>query len=87
MNTFYKLTIALLISIFCIRMVSVQDYMPAYSQMGSSGTEVEEIQRVLKERGLFTGEITGYYGAQTAEAVRDFQRQQGRSEITVDGAQ
>lgn len=83
MNTFYKLTIALLIAIFCIRMVSVQENVPAYSQMGSSGTEVEEIQRVLQERGIFKGEITGYYGAQTAEAVREFQRLQGLSETGI----
>ena len=77
MNTFYKLVIALLVAILCIKAVDVQLEMPAYSQTGSSGTEVEEIQRVLKERGIFKGEITGYYGAQTAQAVSTFQSQQG----------
>ena len=77
MNTFYKLVIALLVAILCIKAVDVQPEMPAYSQTGSSGTEVEEIQRVLKERGIFKGEITGYYGAQTAQAVSTFQSQQG----------
>lgn len=83
MNTFYKLTVCLLLGIFCIKMIDVQEYAPAYSQMGSSGTEVEEIQRVLKERGIFDGEITGYYGSQTSQAVRIFQRQQGLSETGV----
>ena len=52
MNTFYKLLIALLVAILCVKAVDVQTEVPAYSQTGSSGTEVEEIQRVLKERGL-----------------------------------
>ncbi len=77
MNTFYKLAIAFLAGIICIKMISVQEYVPAYSQLGSSGTEVEAIQEVLAERGLFDGEITGYYGAQTEQAVKDFQEQQG----------
>ena len=77
MNTFYKLVIAFLIAVLCIKAIDVQTAVPAYSQTGSSGTEVEEIQRVLKDRGIFKGEITGYYGAQTAQAVTEFQRQQG----------
>ncbi len=83
MNTFYKLLIALLVAVLCVKAVDVQTEIPAYSQTGSSGTEVEEIQRVLKERGLFTGEITGYYGAQTAQAVSEFQRQQGIPETGI----
>ena len=83
MNTFYKLLIALLVAVLCVKAADVHTEVPAYSQTGSSGTEVEEIQRVLKERGLFTGEITGYYGAQTAQAVSEFQRQQGLSETGI----
>lgn len=83
MNTFYKLLIALLVAVLCVKAVDVHTEVPAYSQTGSSGTEVEEIQRVLKERGLFTGEITGYYGAQTAQAVSEFQRQQGLPETGI----
>jgi len=83
MNTFYKLLIALLVAVLCVKAADVHTEVPAYSQTGSSGTEVEEIQRVLKERGLFTGEITGYYGAQTAQAVSEFQRQQGLPETGI----
>ncbi len=83
MNTFYKLLITLLVAVLCVKAIDVQEAVPAYSQTGSSGTEVEEIQRVLKERGIFTGEITGYYGAQTAEAVSTFQRQQGLPETGI----
>ena len=83
MNTFYKLLIALLVAVLCVKAADVHTEVPAYSQTGSSGTEVEEIQRVLKERGIFTGEITGYYGAQTAQAVSEFQRQQGLPETGI----
>ncbi|MBR5089664.1 MAG: spore cortex-lytic enzyme [Ruminiclostridium sp.] len=57
--------------------------LPVYSRTGSSGTEVEEIQRVLKERGLFNGEITGYYGEQTRQAVTRFQKQQGLNQTGI----
>ena len=60
-----------------------EETLPAYSRTGSSGTEVEEIQRVLKERGLFKGEITGYYGEQTRQAVTKFQKQQGLNQTGI----
>ncbi len=63
--------------------IQTREDLPAYSQNGSSGTEVEEIQRVLAERGIFKGEITGYYGAQTEEAVRTFQKQQGLNQTGI----
>ena len=47
MNTFYKLLIALLVAVLCVKAADVHTEVPAYSQTGSSGTEVEEIQRVL----------------------------------------
>lgn len=83
MNTFYKLSLGLLTAIICVCGIKQQAFEPAYSQTGSSGTEVEEIQRVLKERGLFNGEITGYYGAQTEKAVLAFQKQQGLNQTGV----
>ncbi len=84
MNSFFKMLFITAAVILCAAIAqSSENAAPAYSQTGSSGTEVEEIQRVLKERGLFTGEITGYYGAQTQEAVMKFQRQQGLAQTGV----
>ncbi len=83
MNSFYKMTLTLAAVILCAISAVSREYSPVYSQNGSSGTEVEEIQRVLKERGLFKGEITGYYGAQTEEAVLAFQKQQGLSQTGI----
>lgn len=41
---------------------------------GSKGTEVEELQKRLVEEGFFSGDVTGFYGAVTAYAVREYQR-------------
>ncbi|MCL2036678.1 MAG: spore cortex-lytic enzyme [Oscillospiraceae bacterium] len=49
----------------------------AYSQYGFSGEEVEAIQRTMRDWGVYHGEITGYYGPQTEEAVRRVQRHHG----------
>ena len=58
------------------------DRQETLSKLGSSGKEVSAIQQALKDRGLFTADITGYYGTQTQAAVRKFQKQKG---LTVDG--
>jgi len=83
MNGFIKMTVILIAVIIFAAMGKTADTVPVYSQAGSSGVEVEEIQRVLKERGLFTGDITGYYGVQTQEAVTKFQRQQGLKQTGI----
>ncbi|MGN0632456.1 MAG: spore cortex-lytic enzyme [Oscillospiraceae bacterium] len=57
------------------------------SSYGSSGAEVRAIQEKLKERGLFSGEVTGYYGDKTQTAVKKFQKQQGISQTGTAGPQ
>ena len=57
------------------------------SQIGSRGPEVTAIQEKLKERGLFTVGVTGYYGTQTQKAVLKFQKQQGIKQTGVAGPQ
>ena len=64
-NSFFKITIAALAICGVLMGASRITSIPVYSQQGSRGTEVEEIQRVLKEWGLFRGEITGYFGTAT----------------------
>ena len=86
MNSFIKMTAVLAAIMLCaaVAQTSVpEEPLPVYSRTGSSGTEVEEIQRVLKERGLFKGEITGYYGEQTRQAVTKFQKQQGLKQTGI----
>lgn len=51
-------------------------------QPGDSGPLVETLQQKLAQQDLYRGIVDGVYGAETAEAVRSLQRQQG---LTVDG--
>ncbi len=52
------------------------------SSLGSRGQEVRQIQRKLKDLGLYSGSIDGIYGTGTQKAVRQFQKNCG---ITADG--
>lgn len=77
-----------LLAAFCLCMSLVSlicqnfDRQETLSKIGSSGKEVTAIQEALKDRGLFTADVTGYYGTQTQAAVRKFQQQKG---LSVDG--
>lgn len=42
--------------------------------IGDSGSEVEDLQRRLKNLGYFNGPATGYFGSQTSDSVLRFQR-------------
>lgn len=53
-----------------------------YSSMGSTGSEVRQIQSRLKSWGYYTGSVDGIYGAQTRDAISYFQSRNG---LTVDG--
>lgn len=55
---------------------------PTLSRYGSTGTEVKNIQTVLKKLGYYTGSIDGIYGSGTKNAVLRFQRDCG---LTQDG--
>ena len=52
------------------------------SKMGSRGDEVIQIQRKLKEYGVYSGNIDGIYGKNTEKGVRAVQKYNG---LTVDG--
>lgn len=52
------------------------------SKVGSRGNEVKAIQKILKERGLYTGSVDGVFGNGTKQALMKFQKQQG---LTQDG--
>jgi ferredoxin len=53
--------------------------------VGSSGDAVTELQQRLKNEGYFTGSVTGYYGALTANAVRSYQKAKGISQTGTVG--
>lgn len=52
------------------------------SKYGSSGNEVTQIQKKLKNWGYYTGAVDGIYGSKTLAAVKSFQAKNG---LTVDG--
>lgn len=54
----------------------------AILRQGSTGGEVKEVQRRLKQWGYYDGPVDGIYGAKTVEAVKRFQRKNG---LTADG--
>lgn len=76
-NAFFKISLAAIIIFAMLIGATNTSDLPVYSKQGSTGTEVEEIQRVLKEWGLFKGEITGYFGTATENALRQYQKNNG----------
>ena len=58
---------------------------PTLSRYGSTGTEVKNIQTVLKKLGYYTGSIDGIYGSGTRSAVTRFQRDCGLSQDGICG--
>lgn len=54
----------------------------ALSKYGSTGTEVKNIQKKLKELGYYKGSVDGIYGSATKKAVTAFQKNCG---LTQDG--
>lgn len=62
---------------------SSQPAVDVLSQYGFRGEEVTKIQTRLKSWGYFSGEVTGYYGSQTTEAVKRFQQKHGLSATGV----
>ena len=52
------------------------------SRYGSSGEEVKQIQKKLKDWGYYDGSVDGIYGSKTYSAVKQFQSKNG---LTADG--
>jgi N-acetylmuramoyl-L-alanine amidase len=54
----------------------------ALSKMGSTGSEVRQIQSKLKQWGYYNGSVDGIYGTKTRNAVISFQK---KNRLTADG--
>ena len=63
---------------------STQDYNAGYPvlMMGSTGSDVSDLQARLMELGYYTGSIDGRYASATVSAVQEFQSRNG---MTADG--
>ena len=73
--------IALLIFSLCTICVS------GLSKIGSRSEEVRNIQKVLKEKGYYTGSIDGIFGTRTKNAVIKFQKDMGLKADGIAGKQ
>ena len=75
-------------AIFGLRQTKEEDFaltpcvQTAVLKQGSTGGEVKELQRRLKQWGYYSGAVDGIYGPKTVEAVKYFQRKNG---LTADG--
>lgn len=76
------LRIAALTLIMALSMVVGALPVSAALREGDRGSDVRTVQEKLKRWGYYSGEVDGIYGAQTASAVRAFQKKNG---LTVDG--
>jgi len=72
MNRPLKLFITIFV-LFCMLCITVG----ALSKMGSTGSEVSEIQTRLKEWGYYNGKVDGIFGTATRNAVIKFQKSNG----------
>ncbi len=85
-NNFRKILAAaaviLIIALAAIPVVGARKSVPTLSRYGSTGTEVRNIQNVLKRLGYYTGAVDGIYGSGTKNAVVRFQHDCG---LTQDG--
>jgi N-acetylmuramoyl-L-alanine amidase len=80
-----QIMIILILSLVIIAFVKSSLDRPAVtalSHLGSTGTEVKQIQTKLKSLGKYTGPVDGVYGTKTKNAVVAFQKSVG---ITADG--
>lgn len=77
MNRPFKIMITVLV-LFCLLCGTVS----ALSKMGSTGSEVSQIQSALKDWGYYNGAVDGIFGTATRNAVIAFQKANG---LTPDG--
>ncbi|MBQ6818137.1 MAG: spore cortex-lytic enzyme [Clostridia bacterium] len=77
----WQILVILLINLLIITLV-FSSSADALSRMGSTGSEVREIQTRLKKWGYYSGSVDGIYGTRTKNAVIYFQRKNG---LRVDG--
>lgn len=72
----------IIVLILVLVLVSIIPVCYGISRYGSSGEEVKQIQKKLKEWEYYDGNVDGIYGTKTFNAVKKFQSQNG---LNVDG--
>lgn len=79
-KSWLRITALTLTMVLCMAMGTLP--VSAALREGDRGSDVRTVQEKLKRWGYYSGEVDGIYGAQTASAVRAFQKKNG---LTVDG--
>ena len=74
-----KYIIVLILSLVLLSIIPV---CYGLSRYGSTGDEVKQIQKKLKDWGYYDGNVDGIYGTKTFNAVKKFQSKNG---LSVDG--
>ena len=83
LRTLFSSSLAvLLLSTAAIMAASSASAQSVAIQINDSGQAVTELQQRLLDLGYYNGEITGFYGSMTQEAVTRFQQDMG---LTADG--
>ena len=72
-----------IVAVLCICICSY--CVSALSKIGSRSQEVTEIQKVLKAKGYYKGNVDGIFGTKTKNAVIAFQRDNGLSQDGIVG--
>lgn len=79
----WRIFVILLLNILVITIVmKTGSSVETLSKVGSTGTEVRQIQTKLKQWGYYKGTVDGVYGSGTKSAVVAFQKKNG---LTADG--
>ncbi len=81
----WRILIVILINIIIIGLVSFYSHVFAYSQIGSQGQEVTDIQTKLIELGFLSDEADGIFGPNTRSALIEYQKSQGLSADGIAG--
>lgn len=78
----FALAAFMLVGVICALASPEAARAQASIKVGAEGDTVREIQKRLKDWGYYFGNVDGYYGQQTANAVKKFQTANG---LTSDG--
>ncbi len=81
---FWQIVAVILLNVMAITAIaySYRESTQTLSRLGSRGEEVRQVQKKLKQLGLYSGSVDGIYGTGTQKAVRQFQKNCG---LTADG--
>lgn len=77
-----KIPLAIIMMMLTVFFYSCEAVPAVAYKFGSSGDQVREIQRRLRDWGYYNGAVDGYYGKETENAVIAFQIKHG---IRIDG--